>query len=433
MAKSTETSPLTRAKAATKGGATAVAPRVSALTRARSALKTVLKEDLVVPLSLDMLKETIPHIPTGSIVIDFAIGGKINKHGIAPCPGIPRGRITQLYGANSAGKTTLALTIAASVCAGGGTVCYIDWEHEVEPRYAESLGVPIGDDSKFILIQPNTLEEGMKAMIVMISEGVDLIVLDSVGAGKPEKQVNQSLDEVGEQDRPGRVAAAWSDFLPKVKGQMASSNSTILAISQMRKTMSSMSGGGPDSAPQGGESWKFYTSLRLSLRVLQKEKGKVFDPLTNKMEDKVTGTIVVLKLDKNKVSDSAHNEFKYYMTAGLGIDNARSVAELAASYKIVIKSGSWLEWPTGPNGPVKVQGMAQFLKILREDPKLLAALFAQVTPKIMAAPPTIPDTEAAETIDTDELMAMVDSIGSGGPKKALAEAMAEAEDSDASE
>jgi recombination protein RecA len=430
MAKSTETSTPTKARIGTKGAA--AAPRVSALTRARSALKTVLKEDLVVPLSLDMLKETIPHIPTGSIVIDFAIGGKINKNGIAPCPGIPRGRITQLYGANSAGKTTLALTIAASVCANGGTVCYIDWEHEVEPRYAESLGVPIGDDTKFILIQPNTLEEGMKTMIVMISEGVDLIVLDSVGAGKPEKQVNQAVDEVGEQDRPGRVAAAWSDFLPKVKGQMASSNSTILAISQMRKTMSSMSGGGPDSAPQGGEAWKFFTSLRLSLRVLQKEKGKVFDPLTNKMEDKVVGTQVILKLDKNKVSDSAHNEFKYYMAAGLGIDNARSVAELAASYKIVIKSGSWLEWPSGPNGPVKVQGMAQFLKILREDPKLLAALFAQVTPKIMAAPPVIADTDAAENIDTDELMAMVDSIGSG-PKKALAEAMAEAEETDSAE
>ena len=408
MAPKNPDSPLTRAKSATTKAA--AAPKVSPLTRARSALKTVLKEDLVVPLSLDMLKETIPHIPTGSIVIDFAIGGKINKNGIAPCPGIPRGRITQLYGANSAGKTTLALTIAASVCANGGTVCYIDWEHEVEPRYAESLGVPIGDDSKFILVQPNTLEEGMKTMIVMISEGVDLIVLDSVGAGKPEKQVNQAVDEVGEQDRPGRVAAAWSDFLPKVKGQMASSNSTILAISQMRKTMSSMSGGGPDSAPQGGEAWKFFTSLRLSLRVLQKEKGKVFDPLTNKMEDKVTGTIVVLKLDKNKVSDSAHNEFKYYMAAGLGIDNARSVAELAASYKIVNKSGSWLEWPSGPNGPVKVQGMAQFLKILREDPKLLSALFAQVTPKIMAAPPVVPDTDASETFDTDELMALVDGV-----------------------
>ena len=421
MAKETA---LTRAKTAQTKGA-APPPKVSALTRARAALKTVIKEDIVVQLSLDMLKETIPHIPTGSLVVDFAIGGKVNKHGIAPCPGIPRGRITQLYGANSAGKTTLALTIAAAVCEQGGTVCYIDWEHEVEPRYAESLGVPIGDESRFILMQPSTLEEGMKAMIIMIQEGVDLIVLDSVGAGKPEKQVHKDVDDVGEADRPGRVAAAWSDFLPQVKGQMASSNSTILAISQMRKTMSSMSGGGPDSAPQGGEAWKYYTSLRLSLRVLQKEKTKVFDPLTNKLEDKVTGTIVVLKLDKNKVSDSAHNEFKYYMTAGIGIDNARSVAELATNYKIVVKSGSWLSWPTGPNGEVRVQGMAQFLKLLREDPKLLAALFAQVTPKIMAAPPVISDTEAAESLNAEELDALMEGIG--GAKKALAEAEAEIE------
>lgn len=424
MAKETA---LTRAKTA-QTKAAAPPAKVSPLTRARAALKTIIKEDLVVPLSLDMLKETIPHIPTGSIVVDFAIGGKINKHGIAPCPGIPRGRITQLYGANSAGKTTLALTIAASVCEGNGTVCYIDWEHEVEPRYAESLGVPIGDESRFILMQPTTLEEGMKAMIVMIQEGVDLIVLDSVGAGKPEKQVNKSTDEVGEADRPGRVAAAWSDFLPQVKSQMASSNSTILAISQMRKTMSSMSGGGPDSAPQGGEAWKFYTSLRLSLRVLQKEKTKVFDPLTNKLEDKVTGTIVVLKLDKNKVSDSAHNEFKYYMTAGIGIDNARSVVELATAYKIIAKSGSWLSWPTAPNGEIRVQGTAQILKLLREDPKLLAALFAQVTPKIMAAPPVISDTEAAETINAEELDALMENIGGGGKPAAEGESESGSDD-----
>ena len=401
------------------------APKVSPLSRARAQLKTVLKEDIIVPLSLDLLKETIPHIPTGSLVVDYAIGGKLNRHGISPCPGLPRGRITQLYGANSAGKTTLALTIAAAVCAAGGTVCYIDWEHEVEPRYAESLGVPIGDDDHFNLVQPDTLEQGMKTMIVMISEGVDLIVLDSVGAGQPEAIANREVEETGAQTRPGLVAAKWSEFLPHVKAQMASSNSTVLAISQMRKTMNSMGGGGPDSAPQGGEAWKFYTSVRLSLRVLQKEKGKRFNALTNKMEDTVTGTIVVLKLDKNKVSDSAHNEFKYYMTAGIGIDNARTVAELATNYKIVVKSGSWLSWPTGPNGEVRAQGMAQFLKILQDDPKLLSALFAQVTPKLMAAPPTIPDTDASEDLDVEELFAVVEG------KPSVKEALAEVEANDA--
>jgi recombination protein RecA len=394
--------------------------KVSALTRARAALTSVLKEDHVVPLSDDLLKQSTPHIPTGSIIVDYAIGGKINRYGIAPCPGIPRGRITQLYGQNSAGKTTLALTITASVCNSGGTVAYIDWEHEVEPRYAAALGVPLADESRFILLQPNTLEEGMKAMILFIREGVDLIVLDSVGAGLPEALWNREVEDVGGQTRPGLVAQKWSEFLPQVKSEMASSGTTVLAISQLRKTISAMSGG-PDSAPQGGEAWKFYTSVRIMLRAFQKEKAKQFDPLTGKMEDKVVGTIVVLKLDKCKVSDSKDNEFKFYLRSGYGIDNTRSVVELAIAYKIITKSGAWYSWPTGPKGEVRTQGMDALLKAINEDPKNLQSLFAQVTPKLMQSVPSTPVQEDAGdegAIDADELLAMVPS----GVKKAAAAA-----------
>jgi len=388
---------------------TAAAPtKVSALTRARAAITTVLKEDHVVPLSEDLLRQSTPHIPTGSIIADYAIGGKVNKYGIAPCPGIPRGRITQLYGQNSAGKTTLALTIAASVCAAGGTVAYLDWEHEVEPRYASTLGVPINDESRFLLMQPNTLEEGMKAMAVYISEGVDLIVLDSVGAGKPEVQVNREVSEIGDQTRVGLVAQKWSEYLPTVKGMISKSGTTILAISQLRKTISAMTGG-PDSAPQGGEAWKFYTSVRMSLRVMQKEKARQFDALTGKLEDKVVGTIVVLKLDKCKVSDSVNNEFKFYLKSGYGIDNTRSVLDLAIAYKIVNKSGAWLQWGNSPKGEIKTQGTDAMLRTLNEDPKLLAALFSQVTPKLMQTPSA--PTEAVEEDDSsnelDELLSSV--------------------------
>lgn len=384
------------------------APKVSALTRARSALTTVLKEDHVVPLSEELLTQSIPHIPTGSIIVDYAIGGKINKHGIAPCPGLPRGRITQLYGQNSAGKTTLALTIAASVCATGGTVAYIDWEHEVEPRYASTLGVPIGDESRFILLQPNTMEEGMKAMALFISEGVDLVVLDSVGAGKPETQVNREVSEIGEQTRVGLVAQKWSEFLPMVKSMISKSGTAILAISQLRKTISAMSGG-PDSAPQGGESWKFFTSVRMSLRVMQKEKARQFDPLTGKLEEKVVGSIVILKLDKCKVSDSVNNEFKFYLKSGYGIDNTRSVVELAVAYKIINKSGAWYVWPSGPKGEVKTQGMDALLRAINEDPKNLQALFAQVTPKLMQTNNTAaPVEEEEEGLDAiNELLSSV--------------------------
>jgi recombination protein RecA len=391
----------------------APAPKVSALTRARTAITTVLKEDHVVPLSEDLLKQSTPHIPTGSIIVDYAIGGKVNKYGIAPCPGIPRGRITQLYGQNSAGKTTLALTIAASVCAAGGTVAYIDWEHEVEPRYASTLGVPIGDESRFILMQPNTLEEGMKAMAVFISEGVDLVVLDSVGAGKPEVQVNRDVSEIGDQTRVGIIAQKWSEFLPTVKSMISKSGTTILAISQLRKTISAMTGG-PDSAPQGGEAWKFYTSVRMSLRVMQKEKARQFDALTGKLEEKVVGTIVVLKLDKCKVSDSVNNEFKFYLKSGYGIDNTRSVLDLAIAYKIVNKSGAWLLWGNSPKGEIKVQGTDAMLKALNEDPKLLTALFSQVTPKLMQTPatPAETETEEASSDDLDEILSAVPGVKS---------------------
>lgn len=382
--------------------------KVSALTRARGALKSVLKEDPTVSLSNDLLKQSTPHIPTGSIIVDFAIGGKINRHGIAPCPGLPRGRITQLYGENSAGKTTLALTMAASVCANGGTVAYIDWEHEVEPRYAATLGVPIADESRFSLIQPDSLEDGMKIMAVMISEGVDLIVLDSVGAGKPEAQVNRDVSEIGDQTRVGIVAQKWSEFLPTVKTMMSKSGTTILAISQLRKTISAMSGG-PDSAPQGGEAWKFFTSVRMKLRVFQKEKAKQFDALTGKVEDKVVGTIVMLKLEKCKVSDSVNNEFKFYLKSGQGIDNTRSVVELALAYKVITKSGAWYVWPTGPKGEIKTQGMDAMLRALNEDPKNFQALFAQVTPKLMQAQSSAPIIEEDEATDSDldELLSAV--------------------------
>lgn len=399
-----------------------VSKGVSALARARTALKTTLKsDDTIVSLDVNLLKESTPHIPTGSIIVDYAIGGKVNKHGVAPCPGIPRGRITQLYGQNSAGKTTLALTVAASVCAAGGTVAYIDWEHEVEPRYASTLGVPIDDPDHFILIQPNTLEEGMKSLILMISEGVDLVVLDSVGAGVPEAIWNREVEDEGGQTRPGLVAQKWSEFLPKVKAAMSRTGTTILAISQLRKTISAMSGG-PDSAPQGGEGWKFYTSVRMMLRVFQKEKGRVFDPMTNKMEEKVVGTIVSLKLEKCKVSDSAHNEFKFYLRSGVGIDNARSVVEMAIAHKIIAKSGAWYVWGSGPKGEIKTQGVEAFLRVLNDDPKLLQALFAQVMPKLAAsAVVTQPDTvedDAASAVD--EILSSVPTDKKPSVKDAMA-------------
>lgn len=363
------------------------AANLSPLQRARKALKTVLKEDHVTPLSDKLLRQTMPHIPTGSLTIDYLIGGRPNQYGVAPCPGIPRAKIMNLYGTAGAGKTTLALTTAASVCNSGGTCVYIDWENEIEPRYASRIGVPVTDESKFLLMQPNTLEEGMKIMVQMAREGVDLIVIDSVGAATPEDLYNRDLDEEGQQTRIGLVAQKWSQFLPKYKSLISKSNSAVLGISQLRKKIDKM-GHGPDAEPQGGEAWKFYSAVRMMLRVFQKEKGKQFNAVTGKVEDFIVGTQVIAKLDKCKVSDSVHHEQKFYLRSGLGIDNTRSVVDLALAYKVIDKEGSYYGWTHPKSGElIRVQGLDAFIKSISSDNDTLRTLFAQVVPKLSAAPP----------------------------------------------
>jgi recombination protein RecA len=390
------------AKAGPKG-----AKGVSPLLKARAALKQVLKEDHTVRLTEHQLSESMPHIPSGAIVIDYLIGGRPNQRGIAPCPGLPRSKIINVYGTAGAGKTTLALTAAATVCRNGGTCVYIDWENEVDPRYSEAIGVPVKDESRFLLMQPNTLEEGMKIMIQMASEGVDLIVVDSVGAGVPADLYNRKIEDEGEQGRIGLVAAKWSQFLPKFKSLIARSGTCVIGISQLRKTIA-QGGHGPDSSPQGGEAWKFYSAVRMMLRVFSKEKTKTLNAMTGKMEDFVTGTKVVAKLDKCKVSDSAHHEQVFYLKSGSGIDNTRSVVDIAAAYKIVVKDGAWYEWTGAPGGGMKAQGMDGFCKKVTEREGALADLFQQVVPKLLNAKPV--ETDGEEEAELTEADASVDDL-----------------------
>lgn len=367
---------------------------VSPLAAARAALTKVLKEDHVVPLNEGQLRTSMPHHPTGAITMDFLIGGRPNHRGVPPCPGLPQGRIVNVYGTAGAGKTTFALTAAAAVTNAGGTCVYIDWENEVEPRYAEAIGVPVKDESRFLLMQPNTLEEGLKIMVQMASAGVDLIVVDSVGAGVPQDVFDRTIEDEGNQTRIGLVAGKWSQFLPKFKTLIRKSMTTVIGISQLRKKINAQ-GHGPDSDVQGGEAWKYYSAVRIMLRVFGKEKGKVFNAITGKTEDTVVGTIVLARLDKCKVSDSVHHEQRFYLRSGTGIDNARSVLDLAIVYKIIGKSGAWYEWENAPGGPIKAQGMEALGKQIAEREGLLQVLFSQIVPKLSAASTPVYETTSA--------------------------------------
>jgi recombination protein RecA len=335
------------------------------------------KDSALVELDLDSLSNSMPHISTGSVSLDYLIGGKENAQGVRPCPGIPRGRITNIYGLAGAGKTTIALQTAATICnEDGGTCVYIDWENEVEPRYAQQLGVPVTDKTKFMLLQPETLEQGFKLMVKFASAGVDLIVVDSVGAGVPEKMFQK---EAGEQQGVGLLARQWSQFLPLFKRVIADSNTAVIGISQLREAIGGMGGfgSGPTRKPQGGQAWTYYSSLKMMLRVVGKDRGKEWDGLQNKMIDTVKGNIVRATLDKCKVSDAYKHEADFYLMNGVGVDNERTVLDLAISVGVVKKGGAWYTWADPTTGQEhKGQGLEGFRNLLPSN--WLDVMFGQV-------------------------------------------------------
>lgn len=406
--------PLTQAEARYKAG--------------KDQLDKVFKTDSPeVKIDYDALRKPRPHFPSGSIILDYLLGGKPNKFGIAPCPGWPRGVISNVYGHESSGKTTIALVAAAQVCKAGGTVVYIDWEHALDPVYAEALGVPVRDKNKFTLYQPNTLEDGLKVLYVMASYGTDLIVLDSVGSAVTKKVFEQSVEEQGEQGRVGATASAWSGFLPKLVGVVQKSGSHVMGISQMRSKINTQ---GPAAAmgdglqPQGGNAWKFYTHVRMKLQKVYSEKGMVYNALQHKKEEQVLSIEVQAKMDKSKISASMQHTAKFWVTFGAGVDDLRSVIETCANHGIIKKAGAgWFTWERNPNEIIKVQGIAALKERIQSLPGAVEELTQMARQKILDSH-GIPESEIPEDeeeLDLDELMSTTEVTVNSSYAKELEE------------
>jgi len=331
-----------------------------------------------VSLDEDSLKEPLPHIPSGSDVVDYLIGGAANSFGVAPCPGFPRGRVSQVWGHESAGKTTLALEACAAVCAEGGTAVYIDWENDIVPDYAAALGVPITDENRFELLQPETLEDGIKFALTYAAAGVDLIVFDSVGSAMPRRLAERDALEAAEQGKIGELQSVWSQELPNLKRIIAKTGTAIIGISQIRSNMNT--GPGKKTQPQGGNAWKFYSSVRLELRRVQNEKSAEFNELTHKREERIIGGIIKVTAVKCKMSRSQGREEIFYIRWGEGIDNVRTNIEIASAHGIIKKSGSWYNWEDCPGKALKVQGGEKLRDHFIENPTHYDALRLRVTP-----------------------------------------------------
>lgn len=359
---------------------------------ALEASKKVLKSDtFLVNLSPDSYRASLPHTPTGSFVIDYLIGGELNAHDVAPCPGLPRGKVTQVWGAESSGKSTLAQTAAATICKSGGTCLYIDFENAIVPDYAATLGIPIDDTSRFQLVQPTSLEDGIKLIKIYTMSGVDLVIIDSVGAAVPSSVVERSIKDMDNPAQVGAAARMWSMFLPWIRADLIKNNTALLGISQTRAKIGGGPSYGPQTEAQGGNAWKYYADLRLSLRRTEQEKTKAMNHLTHRVEERITGGKFEAKVEKSKVSRSQGRKENFYITWGQGIDDLRSIVEIAVSHNIIKKSGGWYMY--GDN--LKFQGTDQVVRKFRSDDALFADLIGKVRPLLAATKEAVTDDDGA--------------------------------------
>ncbi|WP_456410642.1 recombinase RecA [Oceanithermus sp.] len=291
-------------------------------------------------------RQQVEVIPTGSLALDLALG----------IGGIPRGRITEIYGPESGGKTTLALHIVAQAQKAGGVAAFVDAEHALDPVYARQLGV---DVDNLLLSQPDTGEQALEIVELLVRSGaVDVIVVDSVAALVPRAEIEGEMGD----SHVGLQARLMSQALRKLTGVLAKSNTSAIFINQIREKVGVMYGN-PE-VTTGGRALKFYSSIRLDVR----RKGQ---PI--KKGDQPIANVVRVKVTKNKLAPP-FREAELELYFGRGIDPVADLVTVAADQGVIQKSGSWFSY-----GDIRLgQGKEKAADYLRENPDLIEEIRAKV-------------------------------------------------------
>jgi len=294
------------------------------------------------------IRDQVEAIPTGSLSLDIALG----------IGGLPKGRITEIYGTESSGKTTLALHCVAEAQRRGGLALYVDAEHAMDTEYARALGV---DVDKLYISQPSTGEEALEIMDAIIRSGaVDIVVLDSVAALVPKAEIEGEMGDAF----VGVQARMMSQALRKVGGSINKSNTVAIFINQLREKIGVMYGN-PETTP-GGRALKFWASVRLEVR-----RG---DAIKNGTEQ--TGTRTKVKVVKNKVAPPFRN-VEFDIIYGRGMSKAGDVLDMAAARNIVTRSGTYFSY-----GEIRLgQGRDNARNYLEENP----ATFNELDRKVREA------------------------------------------------
>ena len=285
-------------------------------------------------------------ISTGSINLDAALGQG----------GVPRGRIVEIYGAESSGKTTIALHIAAEAQKEGGIVAFIDAEHALDPVYAKALGVDIDE---LLISQPDYGEQAMEIADMLVRSGaVDLIVVDSVAALVPKTEIEGEMSD----QQMGLQARLMSKALRKLTATLNKSKTTMIFINQIRDKIGGF-GFGPQTTTTGGKALKFYASVRMEV----KRVGQV------KQGDEVIGNETLVKITKNKIAPP-FKEASFQIMYGKGISRVGEILDMALDNDIVSKSGAWFSF-----GDIRLgQGKENVKARLENEPELLEKIEEEV-------------------------------------------------------
>lgn len=304
----------------------------------------------------DQERVAIPSISTGSLGLDIALG----------IGGLPKGRIVEIYGPESSGKTTLTLQVIAEAQKKGGTAAFVDAEHALDPQYAEKLGVQVDD---LIVSQPDTGEQALEVSEMLVRSGaVDVLVIDSVAALTPKAEIEGEMGD----SHVGLQARLLSQAMRKLTGAIKQTNCLVIFINQIRMKIGVMFGS-PETTT-GGNALKFYASVRLDIRRI----GAV------KEGDEIVGNETRVKVVKNKVSPP-FKQAEFQIMYGSGIYHMGEVIDWGVKLNLVDKSGAWYAYKGEKIG----QGKANASRFLGENPDIAAEIENQIRHQTMGVPLTV--------------------------------------------
>lgn len=300
----------------------------------------------------------VEHINTGSISLDLALG----------IGGVPKGRIIEIYGPESSGKTTLALHIAAEAQKAGGTAAFIDVEHALDPEYSKNLGVNIDD---LLVSQPDTGEQALEITEALVRSGaIDVVVIDSVAALVPKAEIEGDMGD----NHVGLHARLMSQGLRKLAGVISKSNCIAIFINQLRDKIGVIYGSSETTT--GGRALKFYSSVRIDIRRIE----------TLKSNGEMIGSRTRAKIVKNKVAPP-FREAEFDIMYGTGISREGEIVDLGVKYDILRRSGAWFYY-----GETRIgQGRDNVKQLLIDNPALAAEIEAKIRDAIANKPVEIPD------------------------------------------